>query len=349
MTPPRRARPGIRRDGGVQRIRSDKVRYPGVVLPELPPELRDEGYDTRRLRPARDTGLALEGRLAREQRRRQRLARTRMIGFALAVIVLGLAVVGWRYSSDQRAKKTPLLGTVAAADAAVRRTGAPSGETQRISAVTSKQDPTPLFASLGSLQMRLPVPVDKLTEVGFHQASYTYALHMETPLPDANMKQAKKQRTTGRDITTQKVGPTAILTGSVLRMWRSRPGEPDSAVDVGAPAGTEVYAPVSGTVVKIKRYKLYGKYDDYEIHIQPSGHPDIDCVMIHVSDVVCEVGDEVQAGVTQLAVVRRLSDRVNHQLADYTRDGGDHVHVQLNNARDPRYKGLEDAITVGGS
>lgn len=349
MRPPRRPRTGARRDGGIQQIRTDKVRYPGVVLPELPAEYRDAEPDGTRLRPARDTGIAVEGRLARERRRRAREGRARIIGFAVMVVVLGAAAIGWRYSSDERAKNEPISATVAAAGAVPARAGAPADDAQRISATTPEQDPTPMFASLGSVQLRLPVPVEKLTEVGFHQASYTYALHMATSLPDANMKEAKTNKGTGRDLTQQETGPAATLTGAVLRMWRSRPGEPDSAVDVGAPAGSDVFAPVSGTIVKIKRYKLYGKYDDYEIHIQPKGRPDIDAVMIHIEDLSCEVGDEVTAGVTRIAAVRKLSDRVNHQLGDYTKGGGDHVHLQLNNAKDERYKGLEDAISVDGS
>lgn len=343
----RRARPGIRRDRP-QRIRTDQVRYPGVTLPDLPDELRDSGGDGRRLRPARDTGIAVEGRLVRERRRRVRESRTRALSFAVLVGVLVVAAVGWRYSSDQRAKTEPLPGAVTAA-AAAAGTQPGEGEVQHASLTSLVDDPTPMFASLGSIQLRLPVPADKLTEVGFHQASYTYALHMDTPLPDANMKDAKTNKGTGRDLSAQEKGPTATLAGSVLRMWRSRPGEPDSAVDIGAAPGTDVYAPITGTVVKIKRYKLYGKHDDFEIHIQPTGRTDIDCVMIHIEDLTCEVGDEVTAGVTRIAAVRKLSDRVNHQLGDYTKDGGDHVHVQLNNAEDPQYKGLKGAISIGGS
>jgi hypothetical protein len=36
-------------------------------------------------------------------------------------------------------------------------------------------------------------------------------------------------------------------------------------------------------------------------------------------------------------------------LGDYTVGGGDHVHFQLNNAKDPQYKGLEGAVLPEGS
>ena len=142
--------------------------------------------------------------------------------------------------------------------------------------------PRPIFASYKKLKLHLPVRVKSLTEVGFHQASYAYALPMKTTLPDAKLSQASNHRGTRRKVATQTTGPDAVLVGKVLRMWRPRPGKPDTAVDVGAKPGTAVFAPVTGTVVKVKKYKLYGKWDDYEIHIQPDGYPDLDVVMIHV-------------------------------------------------------------------
>jgi hypothetical protein len=41
-------------------------------------------------------------------------------------------------------------------------------------------------------------------------------------------------------------------------------------------------------------------------------------------------GTRVFAGLTQLASVRRMGDKLNMQLAQYTSNGGDHVHMQLN-------------------
>lgn len=340
MNPRRRARPAIRRDGQVQRIRTDRVRYPGHDVCDLHPDTPapSDAENTGRLRSVRDTGLALEGRLARERRLRERQTRARMVLAASLVGVLMFSVGAWRWISDGTASKRPMTGSVAVA-------GASPGSEMRAAEI----DPMPVIASYGGLDVRLPVPLDQLTEIGFHQASNDYALSMTTTMPTASTDEVKRTRTTGRDIAAQKTGIDAVLTGSVVRMWRNRPGQPDTAVDVGAPAGADVYAPVTGTVVKIKKFSLYGKYDDYEIHIRPDGFPDIDCVMIHVDDLSCEVGDYVIGGATRVAAVRLLSNRINHQLAEYTKDGGDHVHVQLNDASHPGYKGLEGALSVDGS
>ncbi len=119
---------------------------------------------------------------------------------------------------------------------------------------------------------------------------------MESLLPDADMVLAEQNKGTGRPapaVGEDDNGPN-ILEGTVLRMWRSnRTGPPDTAVDVCAPVGSPVYAPVTGEVVEVRPYLLYEKYDDYEIHIRPSGWPEIDLVMIHVDDPAVSAGDHV--------------------------------------------------------
>jgi murein DD-endopeptidase MepM/ murein hydrolase activator NlpD len=345
MTRHLRARTGQRRDDGVVRITTDEVRFPGV---ELPPTLDDEtaSQPGTGLRPARDTGLALEGRLARQDR--QRAKRRQRAAIVTVLVVLALAVLGmtWKYSSDRAASSQPLAA--APTQFAPQRVGVTPEEraAEHIKALNPLSSATPYFASYKRLKLRLPVSVDDLTEVGFHQASYGYALSMKTPLPNANLGDAEQDRSTHRKKDEQPTGTDAVLVGKVLRMWRNRPGKPDTAADVGAKVGSTVYSPVSGTVVKVKRFKLYGTYDDYELHIQPQGHPELDCVMLHVDSVACKPGDLVVGGVTPIARIRKLDKRIGPQLRTYTKNGGMHTHVQINDVTDPSYKGLEGAYSV---
>lgn len=339
-------------------IRSDVVRYP-VDDPRAPECSGAEGWraSTRSLPSACDTGLALQGRLAREARRRERERRQRTAVAVATLIGIALLVIGWRQTSDRKAASLsadaigPTTSLVAsdtrtspAMPSWTRGAAGMSGLPSIKAALIAQPDPTPIIATLGSLKIRLPVRLEDLTELGFHQASYAYALHMHMALPKANMVKAKKNGGTGRDLAKQRSGEDAVLTGRALVMWRSRPGAPDSAADVGAKAGSDVLAPVSGVVVKIKRYKLYGKYDDLEVHIRPDDARHVDCVLIHVDDLSVSVGDRVTSGVTRIAAVRLLSDREKMQLADYTGEAGDHVHIQMNDIRHPDYKGLEGAI-----
>jgi len=348
----RRPSTGVRRDDGVKVIRTNDVRYPDVEHP-LVDQLADQSdardSSERGLAPALDTGLAVESRVDRQQRKRTNAQRRRVIVALGVIVALVGAVFGWRFVSDRRAATAPLFAnaaTMGGGDATPVVSGHDSGKSgTSVSAMpTTAADPTPYFARYGRLVLRLPVPLKSLTEVGFHQASYGYALPMKTQLPDANMTLAANHRGTGRNIAKQPSDPNAWLIGSVLRMWRPRPGRPDTAVDVGALPGTPILAPVTGTVVKIKPYLLYGRYPDDEVHIHADGFDDVDVVMIHVKNPDVKAGDRVIAGVTRIGVIRKFSDKFHDQLADYTKGGGDHVHVAINNVNDPRYRGLAGAI-----
>lgn len=188
--------------------------------------------------------------------------------------------------------------------------------------------PTPTFAACEGIELHLPVDPGALTALAFHQASGKKSLHMTSLVPEADMTRAAEMGTAPRANGDGDPGGSSI---SCLRLWRSnRRGTPDTAADVGADPGTTVLAPVDGTVLEVKPYKLYDKYDDYEIHIQPSGHPTVDVVLIHIEAPSVVAGQRVTGGVTPLAVVRKMSDKIEIQLGGYTTNGGDHVHVQVN-------------------
>ncbi len=234
-----------------------------------------------------------------------------------------------------------LLTTIDSGRDAAAESSAASPRTSILSAFrqTEPADPlTPLFASYRDLELYLPIAEEDLTEVAFHQAARDNALPMESFAPDADMTAAANKRGTGRTPPERDSDDTqpAILEGEVLRMWRSnRSGAPDTAADVGAAPGSPVYAPVTGLIIEVKPYLLYDKYEDLEIHIQPTGWPDIDLVLIHVTDPTVRAGDMVVGGVTRIASVRLMSDKIDLQLGKYTTDPGDHVHMQLNRIEQP--------------
>jgi len=222
-----------------------------------------------------------------------------------------------------------------------------STDTGTAAAAEPERDPTPHFARYDDLILHLPVDPNELTAVAFHQASGELALHMTSLAPDADMELAAELKAVPPVQGTFLTDPDAddsdtTWQGCVLRLWRSgRTGMPDTAVDCGADPGTAVWSPVTGTVVRVKAYQLYDKYDDYEIHIRPDGSDDIDVVLIHVDDLRVAEGDRVKAGVTRIASVRMMSDRLNLQLGGYTANGGDHVHMQLNAIEDGTLSGTD--------
>jgi murein DD-endopeptidase MepM/ murein hydrolase activator NlpD len=248
----------------------------------------------------------------------------------IVAAVIGLAIIAWTFT---------LGGSESAGQAE-----APTAATPASVALEPERDPTPRLAQVGSTVLRLPIDPGQVTGVAFHQASGEAALHMTSLVPDADMALADQLKAIP-PLATPADPADDIWDGCCLRLWRSnRGGQPDSAVDTGADPGTPVWSPVSGTVVQVRPYLLYEKYDDFEIHIRPSGREDVDVVLIHLQDVRVKAGDRVKAGVTQLASVRQMSDKISIQLGGYTPNGGDHVHMQVNRAAEP---GESDA--PGGS
>ncbi len=321
-------------------IRTDQVRYPGLDPSLLPPEAANDPSEDlgepMRLGQVRDAGFTLgDARRERSRAHRGKARRQRAIALGVVVAFLAIAALGAASmvtSAVRTGQRRAALGSAVAVATPKDPRVFPS----------VKANPTPVFANYKRLQLHVPVPTASLTELGFHQASFTYAFPLGTKLKDADLGKAGEKRGTGRKLETA-VDSNGRLTGYVLRLWRpNRPGKPNTAVDVGALAGTPVVSPVDGVVLKVKRYKLYGKYDDYQVHIRPDAYSTVDVVLIHLDNVKVKAGDRVEAGITQVADVRRLSNLMTLELGSYTAGPGDHTHLQLNNLKNPSYKGLED-------
>ncbi len=267
-------------------------------------------------------------RVRRDARGRAALARRRLAVGVVALLLVGgvTAVLMNAHARDSK--------RVAAA--AVIVTEALDGDSR------PRTEPTPLFATFGDIRLRLPFEPAVLTTLAFHQASGDKARHLTSLVPDTSATALKKSVDAAKAATTTaaaafsrpveaSVNDDGVWAGSAIRLWRSdRVGKPDTAADIGANPGTDVYSPISGSVLQARSYLLYGKHPDWEIHIRPDGHPELDLVLIHVEDVSVQAGDRVIAGVTRVARVRDLTKAMYLQLATYTLNGGAHVHVQLN-------------------
>ena len=333
-----------------------------MPVPDNPESARPSRPDPRprpraqRVEALPDTGIVLGQGRARTRRPTGPRRRDTWILPLIAVVavVIGAAlVIGWtRDGSTASAQRT---GTEPAAE----KSGSVIADLARsIRNDDAKPEPTPVFASLGSLRIHLPVPTASVTALAFHQASFSHAMPLKTLVPIMSLQTAARIASQKRAIAagTATATPAAdasasataeasaaalppgVWSGKAIQLWRSgRSGKPDTAIDCGAPPGTPVLAPVDGTVVYVRTYKLYGKYGDYEVHISPKELPDSDFVVIHVTDVCVTPGQEVVGGVTPLAKVRLLSKYTGLQLRDYPVDGGDHTHIQLNRLPKPGF------------
>jgi hypothetical protein len=107
-----------------------------------------------------------------------------------------------------------------------------------------------------------------------------------------------------------------------------RQGPRTGALDVGAEAGTSVYAPVTGTVTAIRPDPVLQE-DASVVEIKPSGNTDIRISISLVQDINSEVGPKspVTAGITELGNVADSAEVLKPQLAYHTSDAGNHVTV----------------------
>jgi len=199
--------------------------------------------------------------------------------------------------------------------------------------------PTRQIAAYNDLVIYSPIAQPDLTGVLFHQASYNTAVIMTTKLPDADLEKVSVDHPV-RVNHDQTEGDW--VDADALHLYRMQDATSmDTSIDVGAKAGTTVYAPVTGTVVLVQKYDLYGEVPDVSIHIQPTGHPDLDVVLLHQYDPLVKAGDKVEGGATAISFVRDIAkDLTDVQLGFYTAadDPGNHSHVQVNDANTPGYR-----------
>jgi hypothetical protein len=174
-----------------------------------------------------------------------------------------------------------------------------------------------------TLRFQLPIDQARVTAIGYHAAGPT-ALPLEPVGSQANAGVLGRlaQRLLGDD-------------GSGLRYYllEGGVGAQTGGLDVGAPVGTDVYAPVDGTVIalsdRVVNARSYGK----QIQIQPAGNPGVVVSITNIAaDPALRVGSAVVAGKTKAGRLLDLSAVERAELARYTQDHGQHVHVEIHAA-----------------
>jgi murein DD-endopeptidase MepM/ murein hydrolase activator NlpD len=176
-----------------------------------------------------------------------------------------------------------------------------------------------VIAVEGQLRLQLPIAQTRVSAVGYHAAG-TDALPLDPIGRRAN---------------------EGLLSRAFHRLFGGggRPGwyqlgggdgPSTGAVDVGAPAGTDVYSPIQGTVVGIHDYVIDGRKLGNVLEIQPQGSPNTVVSISHLRiDRALSVGSPVTAGVSKLGRVVDFSTVERQALAKHTQDAGNHVTLEV--------------------
>jgi hypothetical protein len=247
------------------------------------------------------------GRAARSRHHRQHHdARRRRLAVvvAIAIVAVGTLLVTAFGGGDH--PTAPLAAPASASR--LLPAGPPTGQ---------------VIARLGALNVQLPINKARVTAIGYHGAS-DGALGL-TPI-GTQANEGLLKRLLHKIVGGGTGSPRwYLLTGGQ--------GPSTSALDVGATPGTDVYAPVNGTIVGIGKVILDGKVAGERIDIQPSSVPSL---VVSVSRLTVDpslvVGAMVTADGSKLGQVLDLSKVEQQALARYTNDAGNHVLIEVHPA-----------------
>ena len=229
----------------------------------------------------------------------------------------------------RRARRVALLVVLAAVFLVALGLTAFGNTTNRTAAIIPRQSlatvaqtrPTPEIVALrGPVRLQLPISQSRLTAIGYHSAG-DGALSLQPVGHQAN------------EGLVQRVMHGVFGGGGGSPRWYQLTGGGTSALDVGAPIGSDVYSPVDGSVVAIRPFVVEGKAYGSEIDIQPQTAPAVVVAVTQlVADPALTVGTAVVSGATKLGRVADLAAVEQQALARYTNDAGNHVTVEVRTA-----------------
>ncbi len=242
-----------------------------------------------------------QGQPGPRKRRDETLYRRRRIGFAAGFVIFCVAIV-FIVIATTGSGPAPKLGTL-------------NSSSPVVSGALGDHPP---FARLGDRNLLLPVRAKDATIIAY------------TPVDDDQIVlfSPDGERANANALVRFFRG---LFSGEPAVRYYVLPGEgrgPTGAILVGAPAGCEVKAPVSGTVTAVTQYKLYGKYDDVQVDIRPEEMSGITFSMLFIEDPAISIGEVVTAGKTTIGKVRECPEDLGKQLSVYTHDSGSHVFMQ---------------------
>lgn len=184
--------------------------------------------------------------------------------------------------------------------------------------------PIPMLMASGpnGLELDLPIAQARVTAIVYHGVGDGRVVALA---PAGHQKNASLLTRLGNLLTgaSEGSGPSYYIDGAG--------GGPETgSVDVGAVAGTRVYAPVDGTVVSIRPYVLDGSAHGSVVQLQPTSTPADIVTLTNIRTAGrISVGDQVTAARTRLGTVIDLSKVITQELAKFTSDAGNHVHIEV--------------------
>ena len=186
--------------------------------------------------------------------------------------------------------------------------------------------PTPInVARVGALAIKLPIVLANVTAIAYHATPGVAALSPEGKQVNEGLLARLFDRFTG-----------ASNGGINYYELAGGVGTSNGALDVGAPVGADVYAPVDGTVVQIGKYVIDGRSYGGRIDIRPVDDPTLIVSVTRLApDHLLKIGEPLVADATRLGSVIDLSHVERLVMAKYSHDAGNHVTIEVSSAAIP--------------
>ena len=180
--------------------------------------------------------------------------------------------------------------------------------------------PDVVLAEVAGIYISSPVRPENLTGLGYHPEGESL---VQMSPRGRNLSGNSISRLFTADSTPEKIQYH-------LMDPAGRPGPRTGALDVGAEAGTTVYAPVTGTVVAIRPDPVLQEGGKV-VEIKPADNPNIRVNVSFVQEMNGELGPKspVTAGITELGKVADSRKVLSPQLASYTSGTGNHVTISV--------------------
>ena len=194
---------------------------------------------------------------------------------------------------------------------------------QAAQVLPSGQPEPQVIATVSNLRIQLPVAANTVSEIGFH-GSRNGSLALQPLGSQAN--EGLLARLWHRIAGVERNGPIWYQLGG-------QKGLGTQVMNVGTAPGTDVYAPVDGTVAAISNYVRNNRIFGARIDIRPTAAPSVVVSLTHLRpDPALAVGTPVLATASKLGTVVNIASVERQALASHTNDDGNNVALEVHPA-----------------
>src|SRR5215207_5117247 len=189
--------------------------------------------------------------------------------------------------------------------------GTPEAAERAVPIDPGNSAPDTVLAEAAGVEISTPIRPESLTGLGYH------------PEGESLVEMAPR----GENLSTNRSTPEDIHYHVMDAAGRTGPRT--GSLDVGAQAGTTVYAPVTGMITAIRPDPMVQGANVVEIKPDANANVRVTVSLVQSDEANAGVTSRVTAGMTELGTVADSAEILDPQLSSYISDAGNHVTVSV--------------------